>query len=218
MSRPLSALFLTLIALLAGGCVETRFEAPLGDNIETCDSRWKGLWFEAGAKAGDPDAERVGMHVDEACALTLIEQPAAGAPLKRWRVPINFVHLRSGDYLVVADTALRGLGEIAPPYGIEPVPAKSYFFVKYRVRGDRLELYEVDSAKAARLVIDGKLEGTVQKNRSELHVYVRGGRAQMVELVRRHDLFGSKPWHVFQRSRLELQDFERSLQAPGAKR
>ena len=26
------------------GCTETRFESPLGDNIETCDTRWKGLW------------------------------------------------------------------------------------------------------------------------------------------------------------------------------
>ncbi|HEY6940513.1 hypothetical protein, partial [Dokdonella sp.] len=91
-------------------------------------------------------------------------------------------------------------------------PQKSFFFAKYRVRGDRLEVRKVDDAKAAKLVIDGALEGTVQKGRNELHVYVRGGRQQMLDLVRRHDLFESKPSLVFTRSREDLQDFERSLQ------
>ncbi|MBX3701334.1 MAG: hypothetical protein KF903_10085 [Dokdonella sp.] len=203
-----------VLCMALGACVETRFEAPLGDNIETCDTGWKGLWFEQpGAKASNDDnKERVGFFVDEACALTLFEQGAGGAPLKRWRVAVNFVHLRGGDYLVVADSALRSLGEIAPPHAIEPPPAKSYYYVRYRLRGDRLELYEVDSAKAARLVIDGKLEGTVNKTRNELHVYLRGGRAQMLDIVRKHDLFSDKPWHVFRRSGQDLQDFERSLQ------
>ena len=89
---------------------------------------------------------------------------------------------------------------------------KSFFFAKYRVRGDRLEVRKVDSAKAARLVIDGRLDGTVKKGRNDLHVYVRGGRQQMLDLVRGNDLFESKPSLVFTRSRQELQDFERSLQ------
>ena len=40
----------------------------------------------------------------------------------------------------------------------------------------------------------------------------RGGRAQMLDIVRKHDLFSDKPWHVFRRSGQDLQDFERSLQ------
>jgi hypothetical protein len=79
------------------------------------------------------------------------------------------------------------------------------------VRGDRIEVRKVDSAKTARLVIDGVTEGTVQKGRNELHVFVRGGRAQMLELVRRHDLFESEPSMRFKRSTQDLQDFERSL-------
>ena len=39
-----------LLVLLLAGCVETRFESPPGDNIETCDARWKGLWIGADAK------------------------------------------------------------------------------------------------------------------------------------------------------------------------
>lgn len=207
-------LFPVLACALLGACVETRFESPLGDNIETCDTAWKGLWFEADDDLRRMDGERhlTGFAVDEACAFTLIEQPEAGGSLKRTRVPINFVHARGDDYVVVSDTALRGLIDLKAPYDIEPPPQKSFFFAKYRVRGDRLEIRKVDDAKAARLVIDGALDGTVQKSRNELHVYVRGGRQQMLDLVRRHDLFESRPSLVFTRSREDLEDVERRLQ------
>ena len=218
MSRSIFVLGLLLACLALGACTETRFEAPLGDNIETCDTAWKGLWLQDRDSTARKDEreDRVGFFVDEACALTLFEQPATGTTLKRWRIPINFVHLRGDDYVVVADSALRVLGEIAPPWGIDPPPAKSYYYLRYRVRGERLELYDVDSAKAARLVIDGKFDGTVSKTHGELHVYVRGGRAQMVDIVRRHDLFASKPSHVFHRAQGTLQDLERSLESAPA--
>lgn len=207
-----------LACVLLGGCVETRFESPLGDNIETCDTAWKGLWFSADDDGRRADGERheTGMHVDEACALTLFEQPEAGGPLKHTRIPVNFVHAGGNDYVVVTDVALRALGDIAPPYDIDPVPQKSYFFAKYRIRGDRLELRNVDSNKAARLVIDGKLDGTVAKGRNSLHVYIRGGRQQMLDAVRRHDLFEDKPAYFFKRSSQSLQDFERSLRKAAA--
>jgi len=209
---------IVLLALLAcatlTACVETRFESPLGDNIETCDTAWKGLWFEDRDDGRRADGERhlAGFVVDEACAFTIVEQPEAGGPLKRTRVPINFVHAHGGDYVVVSDAALRGLVELDPPYDVEPAPQKSFFFARYRVRGHRLEVRKVDDAKAARLVVDGKLDGTVLKGRNHLHVYVRGGRQQMLDIVRRHDLFEVKPSLVFERSRMDLQDFERSLQ------
>ena len=212
MYRILFAALLACATLTA--CVETRFESPLGDNIETCDTAWKGLWFEAGDDGRRADGERhlAGFAVDDACAFTVVEQPEAGGPLKRTRVPINFVHARGEDYLVVSDAAVKGLVDLDPPFDVDPPPQKSFFFARYRVRGDRLEVRKVDSAKAAKLVIDGKLEGTVRKGRYDLHVYVRGGRQQMLDLVRRNDLFEAKPSLVFTRSRQDLQDFERSLQ------
>jgi len=209
------SLLATLLACTTlTACVETRFESPLGDNIETCDTAWKGVWLEPGDDGLRVDGERhlSGFAVDDACAFTVIEQPEAGGPLKRTRVAINFVHARGDDYVVVSDAALHGLVELKPPYDIEPAPQKSFFFAKYRVHGDRLEIRKVDDAKAAKLVIDGRLDGTVQKGRNDLHVYVRGGRQQMLDLVRRNDLFESKPSMVFQRSRRDLQDIERSLQ------
>jgi hypothetical protein len=213
--HPMIRLLLPAFACVAlGACVETRFESPLGDNIETCDTAWKGLWFEADDDMRRADGERhlTGFAVDEACAFTLLEQPEVGGPLKRTRIPINYVHAHGDDYVVVSDAALRGLVDLKAPYDIDPPPQKSFFFAKYRVRGDRLEVRKVDDAKAAKLVVDGALDGTVQKSRNELHVYVRGGRQQMLDLVRRHDLFESKPSLVFMRSREDLQDFERRLQ------
>jgi hypothetical protein len=217
--RPMIRLLLPVLACaVLGACVETRFESPLGDNIETCDTAWKGLWFEADDDMRRADGERhlTGFAVDEACAFTLLEQPEAGGPLKRTRIPINYVHAHGDDYVVVSDAALRGLVDLKAPYDIDPPPQKSFFFAKYRVRGDRLEVRKVDDAKAAKLVVDGTLEGTVQSSRNELHVSVRGGRQQMLELVRRHDLFESKPSLVFTRSREDLQDFERRLQRGAA--
>jgi hypothetical protein len=211
-------LLATLLACTAlTACVETRFESPLCENIETCDTAWKGLWLEPGDDGRRVDGEHhlSGFAVDDACAFTVVEQLEGGGPLKRTRVPINFVHAHGDDYVVVSDAALHGLVELKPPYDIEPAPQKSFFFAKYRVRGDRLEIRKVDDAKAAKLVIDGRLDGTVQKSRNELHVYVRGGRQQMLDLVRHNDLFESKPSMVFQRSSRELDDIERSLQQAG---
>ena len=43
----LSRILAVFLLLTLAGCVETRFESPLGDNIETCDAGWKGLWVSA---------------------------------------------------------------------------------------------------------------------------------------------------------------------------
>ena len=204
-------LLLIASALVLSGCVETRFESPLGDNIETCDARWKGLWFDADETAKDRERSVTAFHVDDGCEFTLIEQPEPGGALKRTRVPINYVHAGGNDYLVVSEAAVHGLVDLKPPYDIDPPPQKAFFFAQYRVRGDRIELRKVDSAKTAKLVIDGAVDGTVQKGRNELHVFVRGGRAQMLELVRKRDVFESEPSMRFKRSTQDLQDFERSL-------
>ena len=103
-----------LLAAL-GGCVETRFESPLGDNIETCDVKWKGLW-------GDPDSatEPGAIYVDDECRFIVLDQPERGTPLKQIHVPMNFVHADGKDYLVVPDSALRGLVDLKQPHGVDP--------------------------------------------------------------------------------------------------
>ena len=70
-----------IIALAVGiaalcGCTETRFESPLGDNIETCDTRWKGLWTVDKTTKDDAGA----FWIDNECRFTVLDQPVRGAP------------------------------------------------------------------------------------------------------------------------------------------
>ena len=202
-SRPLLA---SVLLLVLGGCVETRFESPLGDNIETCDTRWKGLW-------GDPDStsEPSAIYVDDECRFIVLDQPEKGGPLKQIHVPMNYVHVDGKDYLVVADSSLKGLVELKPPHGIDPVPDKSFFFARYRVRGDRIELEQVDSERVAKLVIDGVLDGTVDKTGNDLHVYVRGNRARMLEIVRTQPIFNAKRPTRLARRKQSVEEFEHAV-------
>jgi hypothetical protein len=196
----------TAALLLLGGCVETRFESPLGDNIETCDAHWKGLW-------ADPESadEASAIYVDDECHFVVLDQPERGGPLKQIRVPVNFVHADGKDYLVIADTALKGLVELKAPHGIDPKPEKSFFFARYQVHGDRVELNQVDSERVAKLVIDGKIDGTVDKAGNELHVFVRGNRAHMLEIVRSQPIFEGKRPTVLAKRKQTVDEFEQSV-------
>ena len=205
MSRTFPAMLLPVLMLL-GGCVETRFESPLGDNIETCDVRWKGLWADPESK---DDASAI--YVDNDCHFIVLDQPEKGGPIKQIHVPMNYVHADGKDYLVVADSSLKGLVELKPPHGIEPAPEKAFFFARYRVRGDRIEIDQVDSARVAKLVIDGALEGTIDKSANDLHVFVRGNRARMLEIVRTQPIFDNKRPAKMTRRKQTVDEFEQSV-------
>ncbi|MBL8298960.1 MAG: hypothetical protein JNN30_11530 [Rhodanobacteraceae bacterium] len=189
--------------------METRFESPLGDNIESCDIQWKGLWLAENAAREHDDGA---FYIDEECRFHVLDQSGPGTPLKPIHVPLNFVHDGGNDYLVVSDAQLKPLVKLDPPHAVEPVPDKSFFFARYRLRGDRLDIYDVDGERVAKLILDAKLEGTISKTSTELHVYVRGNRRQMLEIVRKHDLFTSKPLRM-KRSELSVEAYEKALLA-----
>lgn len=199
-------LFCILAMLTLCGCVETRFESPLGDKLETCDARWKGLWTPA-----PPEAQDAAFFVDADCRFFVIDRPARDKPVRRLEIPLRYTQVDGQDYLVVADTALKDLVEIQPPPGIDPVPAQTYFFVRYRIDGDRIDLAQVNSERVAKLVEIGKLDGTVSRANKELHVYVRGDAARMLKIVRDEPVFeGSAPTYLA-RSALSVGEFERKL-------
>jgi len=108
--------------LLLAGCTETRFESPLGDNIESCDVRWKALWL-----AQDGEARERGegaFHVDDECRFQMLDQTEPGTPFKLIHVPLNFVHDGGNDYLVVSDVQLKGLVKLPAPHAVSPTPEK----------------------------------------------------------------------------------------------
>jgi len=200
-----------LLCLLAAaaalaGCVETRFESPLGDNIETCDPHWKGVWADP-ESSDEPSA----IYVDEECHFMVLDQPEKSGPIKRIHVPMNYVHADGKDYIVVADTSLKGLVELKPPYGVDPVPEKAFFFARYQIRGDRLEVSQVDSERVAKLVIDGKIDGSVSKTGNDLHVFVRGSRTRMLEIVRTQSIFQDKSQTKLVRRKQSVDEFEQSV-------
>jgi hypothetical protein len=208
---------IVLAALASAGCVETRFESPLGDNIETCDAGWKGLWVGVDDRK-DSAEDATAFYVNEECQFIVLDRPEKNGALKQIHVPVNYVHADRKDYLVVADTAIRGLVDLKPPHGVKPVPEKSFFYARYRLRGDRIDLFQVDSEKTAELVIGGKVGGTVDKAQNELHVYVTGSRAQMLDLVKTHDIFDEKQPVRLVRSKETLEQFEKSHMPVGGQR
>ena len=210
-------MLIVFVALASTGCVETRFESPIGDNIETCDTGWKGLWVgidDHNEEAKDATA----FYVNDECQFIVIDQPEKNGALKQIHVPVNYVHADRKDYIVVADTAIRSLVELRPLHGVKPAPEKSFFFARYRLRGDRIDLFQVDSDKTAALVLEGKVGGTIDKSQNELHVYVTGSRAQMLDLVKAHDIFEEKKPLRLVRSKKTLEEFEKSVLPSGAQK
>jgi len=206
-NRLRAALSCTLVALLCA-CSETRFESTPGDNIETCDVRWKGLWTSDDAKR---DEKMTAFYIDDECRFFVLEQTEKGAPFKRMHVPLNYVHADGLDYLVIADTSLKGLVELPPIYGVKPPPDKAFFFAHYRARQDRIDVFQVDDRRVADAVIAGKFEGTVSKTANELHVFVRGDRTKMLEILRHGDIFVDKTDLHLVRVKQTPADFERAL-------
>lgn len=202
-------LLLALIALLISGCVETRFESPLGNDIKACDPRVKGLWVDP----DDPLRASSAAYVDEQCRVQTLVQTEPATPLRQVHIPVNFVHLDDRDYMVIADAELAGVTDVAAVYGVDPVPKRSFFFMRYRLRGSRLELTQVNTAALAKLVIDGKLDGTVSSTNHELHVFISGDRNRMLDIVRHQPVFEGSEHMDLERRRQDIADYERDVLA-----
>ena len=211
MNLRMTLLAAALLALTA--CVETRFESPPGDAIEACDPSWKGLWVDASADASKSEPDELAFLVDQECRFQLLERPDKDGPPKQIHVPVNFVQDRGNHYLVIADNQLQGVVDIDPVFGIEPPPAKAFFIARYRLDHDRLRIYGIDSKRSARLAIDGVLDGTVARRHNELHVFIKGDRAQILDIVRTQKLFEDKPAADVRRIKLSLEDYERQRNA-----
>lgn len=206
-------LFCILTLLTLCGCVETRFESPLGGKLESCDARWKGLW--TGPDPADRDAA---IYVDATCKLFIVDKPAPDKPVRQVELPVRFAQVDGKDYLSIEADAFKALTDLKPPYGIDPPPAQTYFFARYRIDGKRLEIEQVNSERTAQLIITDKLDGTVSKTHGELHVFVRGDAARMLEIVRSEPIFDGSTPTAFVRSKQTLKAFESELQRASAKK
>ena len=196
------------LLLALGACVETRFESIPGDSLEACDARWKGLWVDVGESPAAGDDE-LAFLVDADCRFQLLERPEKDGPPKPVHIPLNFVHDHGKDYIVIADDQLAPVVKLSPVHGVDPAPAKAFFIARYRIRGDTLEIDAIDDKRVARLVIDNVLNGTVDRSRNELHVFVRGDRARVLEILRTQPVFADVPNAKLERRAQTLAEFER---------
>lgn len=201
-----------LVLLAVSACNVTRFESPPGEALDSCDTRWRGLWI---AHEDDGELGDAAIHVDEACRVLILDQAERGGPVKSVHVPSNFSRVGRDDYVVVSDLALKPLFELGPVPGLVEQPARTFVLMRYRFRGDRLELYDIDDRKIARLVLDGGIEGTVLKSSDGLQVYVQGDRARIAKVLSTHKLTEDKPT-VLERSDWTPERFERELLAAQA--
>lgn len=206
-------IWVALSAIALAGCSETRFESPLGGRQESCDARWKGLWTEP-----DPADQTAAIYVDGACHAFVIDKPAPDKPVRRVELPVRYKHIDARDYLCVDANAFKGLADLDPPYAIEPAPAHAYFFARYRISGDRVEIDLVNSKRVAQLIIDEKIDGSVSKTTNGLHVFVRGDPARMLEIVRSEPIFDGATPTILARSQLTANAFERNLERASAKK
>ncbi|MFZ1620283.1 hypothetical protein, partial [Dokdonella sp.] len=62
-------------------------------------------------------------------------------------------------------------------------------------------------------VIDGVLDGSVDDAHNELHVFIRGDRASILDIVRKQKIFEDKPSANVRRSTLSLDEYERQRSA-----
>ncbi|MEZ5461505.1 hypothetical protein [Dokdonella sp.] len=199
--------------LVLSACTETRFESPPGDKIEACDPGWKGFWVDASENANRDDAENAAFLVDQECRFLLLERPEKDGPLKQIHIPLNFVHDRGKHYLVIADNQLAGVVDVGPIHRMKPAPAKAFFIARYELNGDKLSLFDIDTTRVAHLVVDDAIDGTVDSGDRELHVFVKGDRSQILEILRKHDLFDAEAEAVARRSTQSLDEYEASYSA-----
>jgi hypothetical protein len=201
------------LLLTLAACNETRFESPPGDRIEACDVRWKGLWIDDSASASKDEPDELAFLVDPECQFQMIERPEKDGPPKLIHVPLNVVHDGGKDYLVVADNQLSGVVTVDPVHGVDPVPEESFYLARYELKGERMTIFSIDSTRVAHRILDKDLEGTIDSRQNDLHVFVKGDRARILEILRKYDLFEAKPGAEVRKIPLSLEDYERQRTA-----
>ena len=204
--------------IVLSACTETRFESTPGDEIVACDPAWKGLWVDASENQSSDEPDELGFLVDQECRFLLLERPEKDGPPKQIHIPVNYVHDRGKHYVVVADNQLGEAVKLDPIHGIEPAPAKSFFIARYQLDHDRLRIWQVNSKRTAHLVIDDTLDGTVDRTHNELHVFIHGDRAKVLDILRTQKIFEDKPSAEVRRIKMSLEEYEKARSARRARK
>ena len=139
--------------LLLGACQGTTFQtAPLAEL--PCDGGLAGQWLSVDDDKKEADGE-VELRIGSDCRMEVDEHERDGTRSGA----ATFVHTgRAGRQAYLWVDAGWGLARFAPS---RTAPAGDVFVLRYRLRGDRLEMQTTDDKVIAHMIIDGRIPGDV---------------------------------------------------------
>jgi len=190
-----SIAMLVLLAATLGGCTDTLFESPPGDNVSSCDKHFVGNWrvLATDDKDKNKDSE-----------MFLIVEPQC----KRWR----FIEDGKEDEKLAKTTHIA-FGNVGGKALLtvkvdEDKPAadsrwrNGYYFLSYTFADKTIRLRGVDDKRIAHRIIDGSVLGRTERvsrepgdkrsggsGSSELHNFVAGDPAEMARVAQLEDVF-----------------------------
>jgi len=162
------ARLIRLFLLLAGaqlalvGCEEVEFQSPPSWPVEQCDARFVGDWRVEDVQSGDDQSGAVTyIRVADDCSSWLGVEVDGDDPaqikVEDMQADMELVFARSEDYQFVVSLDKDG----------EPAEAaakpKGYVLVSYESVGEGFELRLLDPEKTAHLIVDGTIDGWLEK-------------------------------------------------------
>ena len=156
----------------------------------------RGLWFPR----AEPNSDSA-FYIDDACRFVMIEVPKNGGPTKRTtHIPELCARRRQG---LSRDRrrCLEGGGRHQTGLWRRSRSQAAFYYARYVADKTNIDVYPVDSQARRHPHHRPKIDGTVSKTTNELHVFVSGDAAHMLEILRGDSIFADKPKIELVRSR-----------------
>ncbi|MEH6422069.1 hypothetical protein [Pseudomonas sp. CGJS7] len=199
-------LILAALALLAG-CSTTAFESPPSGAQVACDPRlvgnWlSGEWGEQGASApkrGDEDTEAMSIRPKD-CGL--IVRSTGQCPSDLIGYTFSYLPDRTGGYIIATEAT-----QATEPDSCRRMDARQseesdddaqslrgrYMLLRYRLGPDRIAIHAIDTPKIARMILTGKLRGSVENQAFGIEDRAIGSIEQFDALLRRLKVDDDEP-------------------------
>ena len=181
--RIATALMALLAAGVLGGCNITTFDSiPLTEG--PCDPHMPGDWHAVSDKQ-PADPSSVELKIDSECKrVEAVGDSENGEKPTHESLPLHLGHDGAWDYAWV---------DVAPFNRSKDPELSGFYLVRYRIHGDRMDLYVTDDEAIAKGIFDGRLFGTARvqnskfrsvSNRVGARVDLRGFNEQVAFLAK----------------------------------
>ena len=188
--------FTCALLLALGGCEKVEFQSPPSLPLASCDQAFVGSWLVEDVENGDDDDSPMYLRVTEGCAdwwgIELDQANPGNAKVEDLtaKMRLGFAHTEDRRYIAARDEP----GEA--PVDADAQPEGSVL-VEYRVVESGLEMRMLDPRKTANAIIDGDLEGWVEKRdraadgriaplERRFYVYVFGSADETRDALEQH--------------------------------